>query len=100
MFEKKPCLEEHADGLRRRMLPEPQRCRASSCKLTVLVCAPTADTGLMLMEHPEINSTGWSTGFANFLLYPSDPFHDGLFAGNQWSVHRQQSGQSMHGNIS
>jgi proline racemase len=53
MFEKKRFLENHMDGLRRRMLREPRGYPASNCNLLLPPTIPGADAGFVIMEQME-----------------------------------------------
>jgi proline racemase len=53
MFEKKLYLEQHADGLRRRMLREPRGYPALCCNLILPPTCPEADAGFIVMEQTE-----------------------------------------------
>ncbi len=53
MFEKKTYLEQHADGLRRRMLREPRGYPAANCNLLLPPTDPTAHAGYVIMEQME-----------------------------------------------
>ena len=53
MFEKKVYLEEHADGLRKRMLREPRGYPALCCNVILPPTHPDADAGFVIMEQTE-----------------------------------------------
>ena len=53
MFEKKTYLEQHADGLRKRMLREPRGYPAANCNLLLPPTDPQADAGFVIMEQVE-----------------------------------------------
>ena len=53
MFEKKTYLEQHGDGLRRRMLREPRGYPAANCNLLLPPTEPNADAGFVIMEQME-----------------------------------------------
>lgn len=53
MLEKKLYLEQHADGLRRRMLREPRGYPALCCNLVLPPTDPAADAGFIVMEQTE-----------------------------------------------
>ncbi len=38
---------------------------------------------------PEISGTAWITGFANYVLDPTDPFPEGFVVGDLWPVERR-----------
>jgi proline racemase len=53
MFEKRLYLEEHADGLRKRMLREPRGYPAANCNLILPPTHPEAQAGYVIMEQVE-----------------------------------------------
>jgi proline racemase len=53
MFEKKTYLEQHADGLRKRMLREPRGYPAANCNLLLPATNPIAHAGFIIMEQME-----------------------------------------------
>jgi len=53
MFEKMKHLEQHADGLRKRMLREPRGYPAANCNLILPPTRPEADAGFVIMEQVE-----------------------------------------------
>ena len=53
MFEKKVYLEEHADGLRKRMLREPRGYPALCCNVILPATHPDADADFVVMEQTE-----------------------------------------------
>src|SRR5512138_2447654 len=53
MFEKMRHLEQHADGLRKRMLREPRGYPAANCNLVLPPTHPDADAGFVIMEQVE-----------------------------------------------
>jgi len=53
MFEKKAYLEQHADGLRKRMLREPRGYPAANCNLLLPPTNPQAHAGFVIMEQVE-----------------------------------------------
>ena len=53
MFEKKTYLEQHADGLRKRMLREPRGYPAANCNLLLPPTDPRAHAGFVIMEQVE-----------------------------------------------
>jgi proline racemase len=53
MFEKKLYLEQHADGLRKRMLREPRGYPALCCNVLLPAADPQADIGFVIMEQTE-----------------------------------------------
>lgn len=53
MFEKKAYLEQHADGLRKRMLREPRGYPAANCNLVLVPTDPQAQAGFVIMEQVE-----------------------------------------------
>src|SRR6266705_4424703 len=53
MFEKRLYLEQHADGLRKRMLREPRGYPAANCNLVLPSSHPEADAGFVIMEQVE-----------------------------------------------
>jgi proline racemase len=53
MFEKRTYLEQHADGLRRRMLREPRGYPGLCCNLLLPPTQPEADAGFVIMEQME-----------------------------------------------
>jgi proline racemase len=53
MFEKMKHLEQHADGLRKRMLREPRGYPAANCNLVLPPTRPEADAGFVIMEQVE-----------------------------------------------
>lgn len=53
MFEKKTWLEQHADGLRKRMLREPRGYPAANCNLLLPPANPAAHAGFVIMEQVE-----------------------------------------------
>lgn len=53
MFDKKVWLEQHADGLRLRMLREPRGYPAANCNLILPPTRPDADAGFVIMEQTE-----------------------------------------------
>ncbi|MGC2403910.1 MAG: proline racemase family protein [Acidobacteriaceae bacterium] len=38
---------------------------------------------------PEISGSAWITGFANYVLDPTDPFPEGFMVGDLWPIERQ-----------
>jgi proline racemase len=42
---------------------------------------------------PEITGTAWITGFANYVLDPTDPFPEGFMVGDLWPIERQPETQ-------
>jgi len=53
MFEKMKYFEQHADGLRKRMLREPRGYPASNCNLILPPTDPRAQAGFIIMEQTE-----------------------------------------------
>jgi proline racemase len=53
MFEKKIWFEQHADGLRKRMLHEPRGYPAANCNLLLPPTDPRAHAGFIIMEQAE-----------------------------------------------
>ncbi len=53
MFEKRLYLEQHADGLRKRMLREPRGYPALCCNLILPPTLPEADAGFVIMEQTD-----------------------------------------------
>jgi proline racemase len=53
MFEKRRYLEQHADGLRRRMLREPRGYPGLCCNLVLPPTRPEADAGFVIMEQTD-----------------------------------------------
>jgi proline racemase len=53
MFEKARWLEQHGDGLRRRMLREPRGYPALCCNVILPPTHPDADAGFVIMEQTE-----------------------------------------------
>jgi proline racemase len=53
MFEKRLYLEQHADGLRKRMLREPRGYPGLCCNLILPPTHPEADAGFVIMEQTE-----------------------------------------------
>jgi proline racemase len=53
MFEKKTYLEQHGDGLRKRMLREPRGYPAANCNLLLPPTDPRAHAGFVIMEQVE-----------------------------------------------
>src|SRR5215469_15394579 len=53
MFEKKTYMEQHADGLRKRMLREPRGYPAANCNLLLPTTDARADAGFVIMEQVE-----------------------------------------------
>jgi proline racemase len=53
MFEKMKYLEQHQDGLRKRMLREPRGFPAANCNLVLPPTRPEADAGFVIMEQVE-----------------------------------------------
>jgi proline racemase len=53
MFEKRLYLEQHADGLRRRMLREPRGYPGLCCNLILPPTLPEADVGFVIMEQTD-----------------------------------------------
>jgi proline racemase len=53
MFEKRLYLEQHADGLRRRMLREPRGYPGLCCNLVLPPTRPEADAGFVIMEQTD-----------------------------------------------
>ena len=53
MFEKKIWFEQHADGLRKRMLREPRGYPAANCNLLLPPTDPRAHAGFIIMEQTE-----------------------------------------------
>ncbi len=53
MFEKMSYLQNHADGLRKRMLREPRGYPAANCNLILPPTQPGADAGFVIMEQVE-----------------------------------------------
>ncbi len=53
MFEKMKHLEQHADGLRKRMLREPRGYPAANCNLILPPTRPEAHAGFVIMEQVE-----------------------------------------------
>ncbi len=53
MFEKRLYLEQHADGLRKRMLREPRGYPGLCCNLVLPPTRPEADAGFVIMEQME-----------------------------------------------
>jgi len=53
MFDKRLYLEQHADGLRKRMLREPRGYPAANCKLILPPTHPEAQAGYVIMEQVE-----------------------------------------------
>src|SRR5207248_4889718 len=53
MFEKRVYLEEHMDGLRRRMLREPRGYPALCCNVILPPTRPEADAGFVIMEQTD-----------------------------------------------
>jgi proline racemase len=53
MFEKMTFLEQHADGLRKRMLREPRGYPAMCCNVILPPTDPAADAGFVIMEQTE-----------------------------------------------
>ena len=53
MFEKMKHLEQHADGLRKRMLREPRGYPAANCNLILPPTCPGAHAGFVIMEQVE-----------------------------------------------
>ena len=53
MFEKMQYLEQHADGLRKRMLREPRGYPAMNCNVILPPTSPEADAGFVIMEQTE-----------------------------------------------
>jgi proline racemase len=53
MFEKKTYLEQHGDGLRKRMLREPRGYPAANCNLLLPPSNPRAHAGFIIMEQME-----------------------------------------------
>jgi proline racemase len=40
---------------------------------------------------PEITGSAWITGYADYVLDPSDPFPEGFMLGDLWPVGRESS---------
>lgn len=53
MFEKMKHFEQHADGLRKRMLREPRGYPAANCNVILPPTVPGADAGFVIMEQVE-----------------------------------------------
>src|SRR5215213_10630031 len=53
MFDKRLYLEQHADGLRKRMLREPRGYPGLCCNLILPPTHPEADAGFVIMEQTE-----------------------------------------------
>src|SRR6202167_6010562 len=53
LFEKKPSLENHADGLGKLMLREPRGYPAANCNLLLPPTNPEAQAGFVIMEQVE-----------------------------------------------
>src|SRR5437660_6047405 len=53
MFEKRLYLEQHADGLRKRMLREPRGYPGLCCNLILPPTCPEADAGFVIMEQTD-----------------------------------------------
>src|SRR3954447_22850736 len=53
MFEKRMYLEQHADGLRKRMLREPRGYPGLCCNLILPPTVPEADAGFVIMEQTD-----------------------------------------------
>src|SRR5947207_5564249 len=53
MFEKRLYLEEHMDGLRKRMLREPRGYPGLCCNLVLPPTLPEADAGFVIMEQTD-----------------------------------------------
>jgi proline racemase len=53
MFEKRVYLEQHMDGLRRRMLREPRGYPGLCCNLVLPATRPEADAGFVIMEQTD-----------------------------------------------
>src|SRR5512138_622517 len=53
MYDKMVHLEQHADGLRKRMLREPRGYPAANCNLVLPPTHPDADAGFVIMEQVE-----------------------------------------------
>jgi proline racemase len=51
----------------------------------------TAQVGPYQAVIPEISGTAWITGFANYVVDPTDPFPEGFKAGDLWPVERPHS---------
>jgi proline racemase len=84
MLDKGRYLQEHADDLRKLMLREEFRHESVTDTVFIGRLVETVQLGDVTAVVTEITGHGWITGFANYVLDPTDPFPTGFTVGDIW----------------